>query len=69
MDQILQRMANFVKHNTRYQSAKFHWPMLSGSFFFGGDTPSDLHALKKPSRYRVNNACVCGFSERINILL
>ena len=42
--------------------AKFHWPRLSGSTFMrgGGQHPPDLHALKKPSPYRVNCEVTCG---------
>ena len=43
-----------------YQPAKFHWPRLSGSNFrrAGGKHPPDLHALKKPSPYRVKGCFI-----------
>ena len=47
---------HIVEFNESYYSAKFHWLRLSGSNFTGGgveNTPSDLHALKNPSLYRV----------------
>ena len=47
-----------------YQHNKFHWPRLSasGSIFTRGGVgkhPSDLHALKKPSPYKVKAKGTC----------
>ena len=59
------KIAHFVELNRSYQPAKFHWPRLFGSNFTraGGKHPSpDLHALKKPSPYRVKRLDIsfCG---------
>ena len=53
------KIAHFVELNGNYYPAKFHWPSLSGSNFTRGmeNTPPDLHALKKPSPYRVKQVC------------
>ena len=54
------KIRHFVELDRSYQLAKFHRPRLSGSSFMragGKHPPSDLHALKKSSPYRVNTTC------------
>ena len=66
------KIAHFVELNRSYQLAKFHWPRLCRSNFTraGGKhspPPPDLHALKKPSPYRVNGKNIANNCSQVTV--